>query len=134
MQDEKCSYPRGKAVGGSSVINYMMYSRPNKKDFRKWASECPAWTYENVLPYFKKSESASVEKADVDYHGYSGPLSVEDVRYDSPFTNIFIEGNEEIGRKEVDYNGKCQLGVSKLQINTGKIRNCIITRFVVLLR
>ncbi len=55
-------FPRGKGLGGSSNINGMMYIRGNPKDFNRWASLTgdPAWSWDNVLPYFKKSE---------DYHG-----------------------------------------------------------------
>lgn len=96
-----------------------MYSRPNKKDFEEWSEECPNLAYENALKYFKKSENARLKNEDVDYHGHSGPLSVEDVKYEDPLIDTFIAANKELGRKEVDYNGAHQLGISKLQINTG---------------
>lgn len=119
MKDGRCTFPRGKAIGGSSVINYMMYSRPGKADFDKWGASCPNFQFENVLPYFKKSEKANMENVDTDYHGFSGPLSVEHVKFDNPLTNTFIAGAKEMGMKEVDYNGNQSLGVSKLQITTG---------------
>lgn len=119
MKDGRCTCPRGKAIGGSSVINYMMYSRPSKEDFDQWGASCPNFLFENVLPYFKKSEKADMENVDTDYHGLSGPLSVEHVKFDTPLTNVFIAGNKEMGMKEVDYNGNESLGVSKLQITTG---------------
>lgn len=124
MKGGRCTVPRGKAIGGSSVINYMMYSRPSRGDFEQWGARCPNFLYENVLPYFKKSENADMEHVDPDYHGFSGPLSVEHVKFDTPLTSIFIAASKEMGTKEVDYNGNVSLGVSQLQINTGNIIFC----------
>jgi len=52
--------PRGKGLGGSSVINYMAYVRGNKEDFNLWNKTAPGWAYDDVLPYFKKSESSNL--------------------------------------------------------------------------
>jgi choline dehydrogenase-like flavoprotein len=67
--------PRGKALGGSSAINAMLYVRGHRRDYDEWADlGCEGWDWASVLPYFKKSEG-NVRGAD-DLHGADGPLQV----------------------------------------------------------
>lgn len=57
MIDKRCSWTKGKVLGGSSVLNTMLYIRGNKRDFDHWETlGCPGWGYEDALKYFKKSE------------------------------------------------------------------------------
>lgn len=57
MIDKRCSWTKGKVLGGSSVLNTMLYVRGNKNDFDHWKSlGNPSWGYEDILPYFKKSQ------------------------------------------------------------------------------
>lgn len=80
MQGQQCNYPRGKAVGGSSVINYMFYCRGNKEDFDKWEENGNfGWSYD-ILPYFKKLENSQLTLEDFEYHGHEGLLNVEQTR------------------------------------------------------
>lgn len=116
--NKSCTYPRGKVLGGSSTINALMYIRGNKGDYDLWQDlGNSGWSYEDVLPYFKKSENSQVG-GDPKYHGYGGYFNVEYSRPYSPVYYAFIEGNRLLGRPEVDYNGERQLGVGALQLNT----------------
>lgn len=120
MIDQVCGLPRGKALGGTSVINYMIYNRGNARDFNRWAEAGnTGWSYPEVLPYFKKSERANLRgKESSPYHGHSGLLSVEDVPYRSQLVDAFVTGSKQSGHQEIDYNGANQIGVSYVQSNT----------------
>lgn len=118
MINRECPYPRGKGLGGSSIINSLVYSRGNKKDYDKWCDQGnPGWSYKDVLPLFKKSENSRIN-GDRGFHGIGGNLNVEYLEPDTLQFQAFIEANVELGRKIVDYNGEEQLGVSKAQFNT----------------
>jgi len=76
LSNKQSNWPRGKLLGGSSAINYMAYVRGNKGDYDLWAKMgCEGWSYEEVLPYFVKSEdNANPQLVDGKYHGKGGPL------------------------------------------------------------
>jgi choline dehydrogenase-like flavoprotein len=75
--------PRGKVLGGSSSINAMLYVRGNKRDYDHWAAlGNPGWTYDEVLPLFKRSEHN--EQFSDSFHGQDGPLNVAYQRYAKP--------------------------------------------------
>lgn len=108
--------PRGRTLGGSSAMNAMIYIRGNKADFDGWAREGAAgWSYREMLPYFIRSESN--ERGDPNYHGYSGPLSVQDSRSKHPLVDHLIEAAVQSGyRPNDDFNGAEQLGVGRFQL------------------
>lgn len=122
MENQQCGLPRGKALGGTSVINYMIYNRGNARDFNRWSDAGNyGWSYPEVLPYFIKSEKANLKgKESSPYHGRNGLLSVEDVPYRSKLVHAFVRGSIEQGHREVDYNGADQLGVSYVQATTNR--------------
>ncbi|XP_017142444.1 glucose dehydrogenase [FAD, quinone] isoform X1 [Drosophila miranda] len=124
MPDNRCSLPRGKVLGGTSSINFMIYNRGNRRDFDGWASAGnPGWSYAEVLPYFLRSESAQLQGLEQSpYHNHSGPLSVEDVRYRSRLAHAHVRAAQEAGHPRNDYNGESQLGVSYVQATTLKGR------------
>ncbi|KAF2889690.1 hypothetical protein ILUMI_16483, partial [Ignelater luminosus] len=124
MKNSQCNYPTGRAVGGSSVINFPIYVRGNRKYFDKWGSENPGWDYKSVLPYLKKSENASLRWEDPGYHGHNGSLNVEDCRNYPEETNVFLDAAEQRGREILDYNGKNQNGYSTMQMFTKEGRRC----------
>jgi choline dehydrogenase len=113
--NRKLYLPRGKTLGGSSSTNAMAYVRGNKEDYNDWAAMGnKGWTYEELLPYFKKSEHNNSFN-DV-FHGQNGPLNVEHLRFKTPFTDAFIEACAQVGfQKNPDFNGATQEGVSLLQ-------------------
>ncbi|KAF5303559.1 hypothetical protein FQR65_LT08160 [Abscondita terminalis] len=115
--NKQCAYPRGKGLGGSSLINALIYSRGNKEDYDNWRRMGnPGWSYKDLLPYFKKSENFTLA-GDLKYHGTSGNFHVENHKPSSPQLDSFIEANAELGYKVVDYNGENQIGAAKTQLN-----------------
>ena len=89
LNGRKGYQPRGKGLGGSSNINAMIYIRGNHADYDHWASlGNTGWSYQEVLPYFIKSENnASLQNK---YHGNTGPLSVSNLRTDNPLHQRYI--------------------------------------------
>ena len=108
--------PRGKALGGSSAINAMVYIRGHRSDYDHWASLGNAgWSYDEVLPYFRLSEHN--ERLDDEYHGRNGPLWVSDLRTDSPFHDYLKDAAVECGFPVLDdFNGAQQEGVGSFQV------------------
>ncbi|MGH7062092.1 MAG: GMC family oxidoreductase, partial [Stellaceae bacterium] len=83
--DRALHWPRGRVLGGTSSINGMLYVRGNPADYDGWAQMgCRGWSYEEVLPYFKKSENYA--GGDPEYRSKGGPLPVEDYRTILPLT------------------------------------------------
>lgn len=117
VDGRKIFIPRGKALGGSSSTNALAYVRGNKEDFNEWARlGNKGWSYEEVLPYFKKSEHN--EDFGEPFHGKSGPLNVTLSKQPSALGEAFIKACEENGiLRNEDYNGVEQLGASMLQFN-----------------
>lgn len=122
--------PRGKMLGGSSGINYMAYVRGHPGDFDKWeALGAQGWSYDDVLPYFIKSERLNPSNsivADPDSHGSDGPLGISVRSPVLPASLEFVEAAKSLGIPEGDYNGKDRLNengvVSLFQTTTQKGR------------
>jgi choline dehydrogenase len=109
-------WPRGKVLGGSSSINAMCYIRGVAGDYDDWAAQgASGWHWDNVLPYFRKSEGNG-RGADA-FHGADGPLSVSDLRYTNPLSHAFIDAGQQIGfAHNRDFNGAVQQGVGFYQV------------------
>ena len=102
---------RGKVLGGCSAVNAMIHIRGHRLNFDAWAEQGNAgWSYEEVLPYFKKSETYHGPASP--YHGDSGPFSVIDCRNPTPVLHTFVEAAAELGatQKYNDFNGATQEG------------------------
>jgi len=74
------------------------------------------WSYDEVLKYFMKSEKATLSKADMDYHGQNGLLSVSDVPYRTPIAKAFVNAGLEIGLPLIDVNGEKDIGINYIQV------------------
>jgi choline dehydrogenase len=109
--------PRGKVMGGSSSVNAMVYTRGNAKDYDHWAAQGnPGWSYQDVLPIFKRAENNECFGADA-YRGVGGPLNVCYLRSPSVLNDAFIKASEQTGiPRTPDYNGAQQFGVSPAQV------------------
>ena len=114
MNGRRIYIPQGKALGGSSSINYMIYIRGNRADYDHWASlGNTSWSYGEVLPYFIKSETN--QAFNDRYHGQSGPLVVSSHPHTSPVTQRYLAAAKEVGIvHNPDFNGKQQDGCGLL--------------------
>jgi choline dehydrogenase len=108
--------PRGKALGGSSSMNAMLYVRGRPLDYDSWEAQgAPGWGYADVLPYFIRSED-NVRGAS-EYHGVGGPLHVSEQRSPRPLNRRLLAASEAAGIPRIaDYNGPEQDGVSMFQV------------------
>ncbi|KYM82658.1 Glucose dehydrogenase [acceptor] [Atta colombica] len=118
MVDGRCKVVTGKAIGGTSVMNFMIYSRGSPADYNGWeALGNPGWSYKDVLPYFIKSERCKLIDKDVRYHGYEGYLDVMTPPYATPLKERFLKAGQELGYELIDYNGDRFIGFSTVQAN-----------------
>lgn len=119
MNKNRCNWPRGRVMGGSSVLNYMIYTRGNRRDYDKWAAMGnTGWSFADVLPYFIKVENTVIKNAAPGWRGRGGPITVSEVPWKSQSARHFVRAGQEIGMPYVDYNGPSQVGVSYLQTST----------------
>lgn len=117
MNNGRCNWPRGKVIGGSSVLNYMLYLRGNKKDYDIWESlGNPGWGSQDALYYFKKSEdNQNPYLANTPYHSTGGYLTVSEAPYHTPLVAAFVEGGKQLGYQNRDINGQYQTGFMMAQ-------------------
>jgi choline dehydrogenase-like flavoprotein len=109
--------PRGRGLGGSSSINAMVYLRGQREDYEDWvAAGATGWGWNDVLPYFRRSENNERTGADA-FHGRGGPLNVADLRSPHPFAAMFIEAAQQAGLpRNDDFAGETQEGVGWYQV------------------
>ena len=111
--------PRGKTLGGSSAINAMLYIRGQKNDYDNWSNlGNQGWSYDDVLPYFKKAETNEVFNNE--YHGQNGPLNVSNIQNENIFTKAFVESGAKLHNFNHDFNGQEQEGVGFFQVTQKK--------------
>jgi choline dehydrogenase len=105
--------PRGKALGGSSSINAMVYIRGNPRDYDEWGVE--GWSWEDMLPYHLKAEDN--ERGASRWHGVGGPLPVSEQRSGNLISRAFVEAGVQAGlKRNEDFNGPEQDGVGMYQL------------------
>jgi choline dehydrogenase len=130
--ERRMEWPRGRVMGGSSSINGMLYVRGAPADFDGWAQMgCRGWSWDDVLPYFKKSEHY-VQGGDAEVRGQGGPLKVEDYRTILPLTHRFVEAAQQAGFPfNPDLNGKQRQGVGYSQMTRrGRLRGSTAQTFL----
>lgn len=112
-------WPRGKVLGGCSSINGLVYARGQAEDFDHWRQlGNTGWSYEDVLPYFRRAEGATIDGLDEDYHGRDGPLGVSRASA-NPLCDAYIAAAEQAGiPANPDYNGRQQEGAGYFQVTT----------------
>ena len=108
--------PRGKALGGSSAINAMLYVRGHRDDYDDWAEAgCEGWDWESVLPYFRRAEGH--EEGGGALHGGSGPLQVRRQSAPRPITRAFVEAGTRLQHREtMDFNTGDNEGVGLFDV------------------
>lgn len=121
MNGDRCFWPRGKVLGGSSVLNAMIYVRGNRLDYDRWeAMGNTGWGYNDVLPYFMKSEdNRNPYLTKTNYHSRDGYLTVQEAPWRTPLAVAFVKAGEELGYQNRDINGEQQTG---FMIAQGTIR------------
>lgn len=127
QEDSRVHWPRGKSLGGTSVINGVIYTRGNKRDYDSWEEQGnPGWNYENVLSYFKKSEDNRDEEISKSerYHSKGGLLTVESPKGYHDIIHKALAACEKILPKNSDYNGEKQTGCFLPQLNRRDGRRC----------
>ncbi|ODM98750.1 Oxygen-dependent choline dehydrogenase [Orchesella cincta] len=106
LPHNKSHWSQGKGLGGTSNINFLIQSRGNPKDFDNWANVTgdPAWSYENLLPYFRKSEDFHGIWTNARTHGTGGPIRIQLPEY-TGMGDIFVKAAGELGYPRQDLNG-----------------------------
>ena len=116
MDNRRIECARGKVVGGCTSINGMAYARGMAEDYDHWARDLglPDWSYDRVLPYFKRSESW--EAGESVLRGGDGPLNVETLRFEDPLIDAFLAATDLAGHGRTDdYNGAEAEGFGPMQ-------------------
>lgn len=131
QEERRSRWPRGKVLGGSSELNYMLYVRGNPLDYDRWeAMGNEGWSWKDVFPYFFKSEGTDDPELLTDgYHNKWGPLGVTIRQYSTVVLEAFLEAGALFGFPSyIDYNGPSQFGFAKAQINAAHGRRTQCSR------
>jgi choline dehydrogenase len=124
LDDRRLYLPRGRMLGGCSSINAMIYIRGNRADYDGWAQAgCEGWSYDEVLPYFKRSEDN--ERGENTFHAIGGPLGVSESRSMHPLVDTMLEAARQAGHEyNPDFNGARQEGVGRFQLTQREGLRC----------
>lgn len=96
LNNRQIYYPRGRGIGGTAAINYMIYLRGHPSDYDHWRQlGCHGWSWSDILPYFKRSEGNRTHKDEL--HGIDGPLVVDFQHERHELSNTFIDACQDIG-------------------------------------
>jgi choline dehydrogenase-like flavoprotein len=118
LDGRQISIPRGKVLGGSSAINGMIYIRGHRADYDAWADAgCIGWSYDEVLPFFRRSEDNHRPGIDSAMHGRGGELAVSDLRDANPVDHDFIAAAAQLQLRSCpDFNTAEPEGVGIYQV------------------
>lgn len=122
LDGRRIAQPRGRVLGGSSAINGLVYMRGQREDFDGWAAAGnTGWGYDDLLPYFRRSEDQA--RGEDEWHGVGGPLAVSDQSEPHPLCDAFIRASVESGYPEnPDFNGAFQDGAGYFQTTSRRGR------------
>ncbi len=113
LHERSIYYPRGRALGGSSIMNGMIYIRGNAQDYDDW--NLPGWRYQDLLPYFKKLETAT--HYNDKYHGHEGPIKISPAQNCGELDQAFLDAAQQAGHPyNADFNAFDQLGTGLLDV------------------
>ena len=118
------AYPRGKVLGGTSAINIMIYIRGDARDYDHWRDlGNPGWCWQDVLPYFLKSEDQQHGASAV--HGAGGPLAVSDLIAPHRISSAFVDAAVATGHvRTADFNGGTPAGAGLYQVTMRNGERC----------
>ncbi|MEM7099170.1 MAG: choline dehydrogenase [Pseudomonadota bacterium] len=130
LNHRRLACPRGKGLGGSSSINGMVYVRGNPGDFDGWVQMgASGWSYDDVLPYFKKAQTFISEPVNPQYQGESGPLQVSNGQMNNPLYQTFLEAAQQAGYPlRTDLNGAEQEGFGPLPMTVAGGQRASVAR------
>lgn len=125
MNNRPLYQPRGRVLGGSSSINAMIYIRGHRADYDGWAAMGNrGWSYEEVLPYFRRFEQ-NLSFTDDAFHGSEGELTVSPSRHRHALSHAFLEAAQQAGYPlNPDFNGEQQEGFGFYQLTQRKGKRC----------
>ena len=118
LKDQQSFWARGKVLGGSSILNSLLYARGSRHDYDEWESlGATGWSYKDVLPYFLKSEDMTIENLKSSkFHSTGGYLAVSAGGV-TPLAEKYLQAGREMGYEVIDYNGETQQGFSESHNN-----------------
>ncbi|GIY76535.1 glucose dehydrogenase [Caerostris darwini] len=125
-EDRKLPCPRGKGLGGSSILNFMLYVRGNKRDYDLWETlGATGWSWKKVFSYFLKSEdNTDPQIANNGYHATGGYLTISSPEFTTPIKRAFQDGLSERGYEYRDINGESQTGSANFQATMREGKRC----------
>jgi len=133
LDGRRVFFPSGRLVGGSSAINAMIYCRGHRASYDRWqdrtASDAPGWSYDALLPYFRRGEDFEGDESV--HHGTGGPIGVSASRHPTALADAFLRGCDELGiRRTSDFNSETAEGASYLHMTQRRGRRTSSARYL----
>ncbi|EDS37179.1 choline dehydrogenase [Culex quinquefasciatus] len=124
LEEGVCYWPKGRGLGGTSLINFLLYGRGHQRDYDEWEQAGNyGWGYKDVLKYFEKAEIIKGRKPNP-----QGYLHIEQSSFETPMLRKYIEAGKAFGYKEIDPNDKVQLGFYKALATMKNGERCSASR------